>query len=189
MLCQVLEGCSKSVLQITIRSSGKPLSAEPAPAKPKLRLCIRNDHEDHGVSRHFAVGRFSIKSTLSHELAARRGDSARACANANHESPQQTTLGTAASSTTRLGALDAEGDPFTAHRPEAVDCPDWSRQIEGTLYEVETGDYNYASLSQTTLRPIRAGDRAGCGAVASLALGASSRPGARSDSDRRLALL
>ena len=32
----------KCVLEITIRSSGKPLSVELRPAKPKLRLCIRN---------------------------------------------------------------------------------------------------------------------------------------------------
>ena len=83
-----------------------------------------------------------------------------ACANTDHESPPANDAGYGSLiDHTRWVALDAEGDPFTAHRPEAVDCPDWSRQIEGALYEVETGDCNYASLSQTTLRPIRAGDR------------------------------
>ena len=55
--------------------------------------------------------------------------------------------------------LTAENDPFASHRHEAVICPEWSRQIEGELYEVETDDCNYVSLSQPSLRPLKRGDR------------------------------
>ncbi len=55
--------------------------------------------------------------------------------------------------------LDADQDPFADHRPETVSCPEWSRQLEGDVFEVETDDCNYASLSQPSLRDLKAGER------------------------------
>jgi len=55
--------------------------------------------------------------------------------------------------------LDADDDPFAEHRPETVICPEWAREIEGEVFEIETDDCNYASLSQPSLRDLRAGER------------------------------
>ena len=55
--------------------------------------------------------------------------------------------------------VEVGDDPFAAHRPEIVNCPDWARQLEGDVFEIETDDCNYASLTQPILRPLRAGER------------------------------
>jgi len=54
--------------------------------------------------------------------------------------------------------LSEADDPFASHRLEAVVCPEWARQIEGDIYEVETDDCNYVSLAQPSLRPLNEGD-------------------------------
>jgi hypothetical protein len=55
--------------------------------------------------------------------------------------------------------LEAAEDPFAEHRPESVVCPEWARELEGEVYEIQTDDCNYASLTQPSLLPLRAGER------------------------------
>ena len=55
--------------------------------------------------------------------------------------------------------LSEADDPFASHRLESVVCPEWARQIEGDIYEVETDDCNYVSLAQPSLRPLNQGDQ------------------------------
>lgn len=49
-------------------------------------------------------------------------------------------------------------DPFPEHRPPEVTCPEWSYGLEGEVFEVETDDCNYLSLTQPSLVDLKAGD-------------------------------
>ncbi|MDP7038477.1 MAG: hypothetical protein QGI45_04920 [Myxococcota bacterium] len=58
--------------------------------------------------------------------------------------------------------VSASQDPFAEHRPDAITCPDYSYQVEGEgdaeLFEIETDQCNYVTLSQDTLLDVRRGD-------------------------------
>ncbi len=54
---------------------------------------------------------------------------------------------------------EASDDPFAGHRPPNVSCPEWSYGLEDEIFEVETDDCNYLSLTQPSLVDLKAGDR------------------------------
>ncbi|MCP4498371.1 MAG: hypothetical protein GY822_00185 [Deltaproteobacteria bacterium] len=58
--------------------------------------------------------------------------------------------------------VQPEDDVLSSHQPEVIECPGWAHGIESlgadTLFELETGDCNYANFSQVTLVDLRPGD-------------------------------
>jgi len=49
-------------------------------------------------------------------------------------------------------------DPYPGHRPDEVSCPSGATIVEGTTFEVDTGECGYALLEQPLRAPVKAGE-------------------------------